>query len=109
MGKHCYPDYIPHEYNWKDEFDEDKIDDVVSKGNICFSITWPPYENVWLYVKKNFGRFFGKLVFIVNKYIMGKFIITEEEKKRIKGLYEQTTSGDTQTSPEKIRMGWNNY
>ena len=39
MGKHCYPDYIPLEYNWKDEFDDDKIDDVVSKGNICFSIT----------------------------------------------------------------------
>ena len=26
---------------------------------------------------------------------MGKFIITEEEKNRIKGLYEQTTTGTT--------------
>ena len=39
MGKHCYPDYIPLEYNWKDEFEEHIVDDVVSKGNICFSIT----------------------------------------------------------------------
>ena len=26
---------------------------------------------------------------------MGKFVITEEEKNRIKGLYEQTTTGTT--------------
>ncbi len=36
---------------------------------------------------------------------MGKFIITEEEKKRIKGLYEHTTSGTTQTTPEQIADG----
>ena len=32
---------------------------------------------------------------------MGKFIITEEEKKRIKGLYEQTTTGTTQQSQNR--------
>ena len=32
---------------------------------------------------------------------MGKFIITEEEKNRIKGLYEQTTTGTTQQSQNK--------
>jgi hypothetical protein len=32
---------------------------------------------------------------------MGKFIITEEEKSRIKGLYEQTTTGTTQQSQNK--------
>ena len=34
MGKHCYPDYIPHEYNWKDEFDGQKIIDVINKGEL---------------------------------------------------------------------------
>lgn len=38
-GKHFYPDYIPHEYNWRDEFDEGKVDEVLDDGNICFSIT----------------------------------------------------------------------
>ncbi len=32
---------------------------------------------------------------------MGKFIITEEEKNRIKGLYEQTTTGTTQQSQNR--------
>lgn len=31
---------------------------------------------------------------------MKKFIITEDEKKHIKGLYEQTTTGATQTTPK---------
>jgi hypothetical protein len=38
-SKHCFPDYIYGDYNWRDEFDESKVDDVVSNGNICFSIT----------------------------------------------------------------------
>ena len=33
IGKHCHPDYIPHEYNWKDEFDERVIDEVILNGN----------------------------------------------------------------------------
>ena len=40
-----------------------------------------------LYVKINFWKFFGKFVFIVNKYTMGKFIITESEKTNIRGMY----------------------
>jgi hypothetical protein len=32
---------------------------------------------------------------------MKKFVITEEEKKRILGLYEQTTSGTTKQTPTK--------
>ena len=34
MGKHCYPDYIPHEYNWKDEFKGQLIIDVMNKGEL---------------------------------------------------------------------------
>ena len=32
IGKHCHPDYIPHEYNWKDEFGESVIDEVINNG-----------------------------------------------------------------------------
>ena len=39
LSKHCYPDYIPHEYNWKDEFEESIIEEVISNGDFCFSIT----------------------------------------------------------------------
>ena len=37
-GKHFYPDYIPHEYNWKDEFKEQDIIDVINKGELIKSI-----------------------------------------------------------------------
>jgi hypothetical protein len=47
----------------------------------------------------NQKKFLGKMGYLyVNKYIMGKFIITEEEKKHIKSLYEQQTTGTTPNS-----------
>lgn len=33
-GNHCYPDYIPYDYNWKDEFYGQKIIDVMNKGEL---------------------------------------------------------------------------
>lgn len=36
---------------------------------------------------------------------MGKFIITEEEKNYIKGLYEQTTTGQTAPNSQYMAAG----
>ena len=35
-SKHCYPDYIPNDYDWKDEFKEDVIDKVINKGTMVY-------------------------------------------------------------------------
>jgi hypothetical protein len=51
-----------------------------------------PISKIPSNVEKKFLENFGIYCKI---YIMGKFIITEEEKNRIKGLYEQTTTGTT--------------
>ena len=46
--------------------------------------------------KKNFWKNFWEIwVFITKEYIMKKFVITEDEKKHIMGLYEQSTTGQT--------------
>ena len=41
-GKHFYPDYIPHEYNWRDEFDEITIDEVLVDGELVCSCKHDP-------------------------------------------------------------------
>lgn len=33
-NKHCHPDYIPMDYDWRDEFGERLIIDVLNKGNL---------------------------------------------------------------------------
>ena len=41
-NKHCHPDYIPMDYDWRDEFEGQKIIDVMNKGVKCFSINMTP-------------------------------------------------------------------
>ena len=31
-SKHCYPDYIVGDYDWRDEFEEELIRDVITNG-----------------------------------------------------------------------------
>ena len=46
--------------------------------------------------KKNLEKIFGKLEYLLlNNNTMKKFIITEEEKNRILGLYEQVSTSQT--------------
>lgn len=33
-SKHCYPDYINGDYDWRDEFDSSTIDEVIHKGKL---------------------------------------------------------------------------
>ena len=35
-SKHCYPDYIPHDYDWRNEFKEQDIIDVINKGKLIY-------------------------------------------------------------------------
>jgi len=41
-SKHCYPDYIPMDYDWRDEFNGQRIIDVMNKGVKCFQEDDPP-------------------------------------------------------------------
>ena len=35
-SKHCHPDYIPMDYDWKDEFGRQQIINVISKGLLVY-------------------------------------------------------------------------
>ena len=34
FSEHCHPDYIPMDYDWRDEFGEQLIIDVLNKGEL---------------------------------------------------------------------------
>jgi len=82
-------------------------------GKIPLLSTGPPYvkKNFWEKIRvseiipKSKKKFLEKFfVFIGKEYNMGKFIITEQERKHIMGLYEQvsgsTSSGTTLNTPQ---------
>jgi hypothetical protein len=48
-----------------------------------------------MYIKKLPEKFLENFGIYCKIYTMGKFVITEEEKNRIKGLYEQVATGTT--------------
>ena len=48
-----------------------------------------------MYIKKPPEKFLENFGIYCKIYTMGKFVITEEEKNRIKGLYEQVATGTT--------------
>ena len=35
-SRHCYPDYIPMDYDWRDEFEGQKTIDVINKGLLVY-------------------------------------------------------------------------
>jgi hypothetical protein len=37
ISKHCYPDYINGDYDWRDEFDIKEITEVINKGELISS------------------------------------------------------------------------
>ena len=37
LSEHCYPDYINGDYDWRDEFDESKIIEVINDGELITS------------------------------------------------------------------------
>lgn len=36
VDKHCYPDYIPMDYDWRNEFGRQQIIDVMNKGELVY-------------------------------------------------------------------------
>ena len=35
-SKHCHPDYIPNDYDWRNEFGGQRIIDVINKGKLVY-------------------------------------------------------------------------
>jgi hypothetical protein len=46
LSKHCYPDYINGEYDWRDEFDEPTVIEVVNDGELVSSHKHDPLSTV---------------------------------------------------------------
>ena len=42
ISKHCYPDYIHGNYDWRDEFSDKTIDEVLSDGELICSCKHDP-------------------------------------------------------------------
>ena len=45
LNKHCYPDYVKGEYDWRGDFDDSTIDDVIRNGELISSCKHDPLIN----------------------------------------------------------------
>jgi len=42
ISKHCYPDYVYGDYDWRDEFDIKEITEVINEGELISSCKHDP-------------------------------------------------------------------